>query len=251
MQQHRAYAGSIGVRLLERISETVGPVFSADEALQVAQGLRISASHTYKLLHLLAASSYLRRMAKSLYVIESPLAGGGTPHSFAVATKLVKPSAISHWSALEHWGLVDQIPMVVTASTPKSVVTPEMRTPSTEDTHTKSRQTQRHAAWIVDGIRYEYTRIPPHDMFGIDQVWVDSRTRVPMFDRERALLDAFVHLRGFGAGGLGGQILSEHWGEIDVAKLSRYADRMGRERVSKRVGTAIDEVRRQAAPMAA
>jgi hypothetical protein len=46
---------------------------------------------------------------------------------FAVTAALVQPCAISHWSALEHHGFTTQIPMAVQASTPRKVVTPEMR----------------------------------------------------------------------------------------------------------------------------
>jgi predicted transcriptional regulator of viral defense system len=102
---------------------------------------------------------------------------------------------------------------------------------------------REHGAWVLDGIRYEFIRIRPEDMFGIEEVWVDARTRVPMFDRERALLDAFVHLRGFGAGGLGEQILGEHPDQIDREALLRYAEQMARPRV-------LDRVRRALAPAA-
>jgi predicted transcriptional regulator of viral defense system len=157
------------------------------------------------------------------------------PHSFAIATHLVRPSAISHWSALQHWGLVEQVPFVVTASTPKVVVTPDMRRKPTD----KPVPRLERGAWVIDGVRYEFIRIRAQDMFGIDQVWVDARTQVPMFDKERALLDAFVHFRGLGAGGLGEQILAEHLQELDADKLLRYAERMGRPKVSARVGAAV------------
>ena len=76
-------------------------------------------------------------------------------------------------------------------------------------------------------------------MFGIEEVWIDSRTQVPMFDKERALLDAFVQLRGFGAGGLGEQILSDHWPEIDREKVLRYAETMERPQALIRIRSAL------------
>jgi predicted transcriptional regulator of viral defense system len=237
MQQRSGdYAGISGIRLLEHVVEAHGELFATDEVVEGAQSLGLSRTHAYKLLHELTRSGYLRRLPKGLYVVKSPIAGGVAPHSFAIATHLVRPSAISHWSALQYWALVHQVPFVVTASTPKVVVTPEMRQKEPK----RSSKRREHAAWVVDGVRYEFIRIRPEDMFGIEQVWVDSRTRVPIFDRERALLDAFLHLRGFGAGGLGGQILTEHLQEIDRDKLLRYAERMGRPRVLARVRLALD-----------
>ncbi len=236
MQQiSQGYAGISGIRLLEDLVGRHGELFAADEAVAAAHSLGLSRSHAYRLLHELTRSGYIRRLPKGLYVVESPIAGGLEPHSFSIATHLVRPSAISHWSALHQWGLVEQVPFVVTASTPKVVVTPEMRKKRAPTGVHRG----EHAAWIVDGVRYQFIRIRPRDMFGIEEVWVDARTQVPMFDKERALLDAFSHLRDFGAGGLGEQILAEHPEEIDGEKLLRYTETMGRPRVSARVHQAL------------
>ncbi|MGH7868764.1 MAG: type IV toxin-antitoxin system AbiEi family antitoxin domain-containing protein, partial [Candidatus Dormibacteraceae bacterium] len=125
--QHNNYATPVGIRLLDHLVERYGLLFTSGEAVEVGRELGVSDSHVYKILHELTRSTYLRSLAKTLYVVESPLAGGAAPHSFAIATRLVQPSAISRWSALQHWGLIEQVPFVVTASTPKVVVTPEMR----------------------------------------------------------------------------------------------------------------------------
>src|SRR6266851_2101109 len=232
------YATSSGIQLLEVLVERHGELFAADEAVEAARGLAISRSHAYNLLHDLTRSGFLRRLPTGLYVVASSIAGGVEPHSFAIATHLVRPSAISHWSALHHWGLVEQVPLVVTASTPKSVVTPEMRrTPA----RTPTGRRREHAAWVIDGVRYEFTRIRSRDMFGVVQVWVDAKTEVPMFDKERALLDAFVQLREFGTGGLGEQILVGHPDEIDPEKLIGYAEEMGRPQVMARLRAALDK----------
>ncbi len=44
-----------------------------------------------------------------------------------IATSLVSPSAIAHFSALAHHGLTDQIPQVISAITTRKVVVPSMR----------------------------------------------------------------------------------------------------------------------------
>lgn len=239
MQQRKGYASTSGIRLVELIAQEHGEVFAVDEAIEAARRLDISRSHTYKLLHKLTRSGFLRRLPTGVYVIASSIAGGAEPHVFAIATHLVRPSAISRWSALHHWGLVEQVPFTVTASTPKVVVTPDMRLGGspTEDR-------RGHAAWVIDGIRYEFTRIRSQDMFGVAQVWVDARTQVPMFDKERAVLDAFVQFRQFGAGGLGKQLLAEHGDELDREQLLVYAREMGRPRVVERVRSALLELGR-------
>lgn len=243
--QQRSYARTAGVRLLDHLVDRHGLLFTSGEAVLAGAELGLSAGHVYKLLHDLARSGYLRRLAKSLYTVESPLAIGAAPHSFAIATHLVQPSAISRWSALQHWGLVEQVPFVITASTPKVVVTPAMRS---EVPRQRDRSARSHAAWVIDGVRYEFVRIPADHMFGIDYVWVDARSQVPMFDRERALLDAFVQMRGFGAGGLGEQVLAEHWQDVDVRKLVGYARQMGRPLPMRRLADAWRRVTGQALP---
>jgi predicted transcriptional regulator of viral defense system len=242
MQQPTSeYARSEGIRLLEHLVEAHRGLFTAGEAVAMAQGLGVSASHTYTILHHLARSGYLRRLPKGLYVVTSPIAGGAEPHTFAIATHLVQPSVISHWSALQHWGLIDQIPFVVTASSPKVVVTPDMRRPEPSE----SSRPRRHSAWIIDGLRYEFIRIRSRDMFGIDQVWVDGETQVPMFDRERTLLDAFVQVQRFGVGQLGEEILDERRDLIDQERLIGYAQKMERPRVLARVRAAVDRDRHE------
>ncbi len=227
-----------GIRLLEAVAEEHGEIFTSAEAAQVASRLGLSRVHTRKLVSRLASGGYLRRLRNRLYAVGPRFGSPGVPHAFAVATHLVQPSAISHWSALHHWGLVDQVPLVVSASTPKSVTPPELR-----DGRRERMMKQGHSAWVIDGVRYEYIRIPEQDMFGIRDVWVDDRTQVPMFDAERALLDAFVHLRGFGQSGLGMQILTERGDQVDFEKLMEYARRMGRPAVLQRLESAIARTR--------
>jgi len=47
--------------------------------------------------------------------------------AFALGMALVEPSAVGGWAALNHHGLTEQIPRVITLTTPKRIVTPAMR----------------------------------------------------------------------------------------------------------------------------
>lgn len=230
------YSERLGVQLLRRLTErATTPVVTTADALQAAEEMGISRSHAYKLLSQLSHSGWLERLKYGLYVPQLP---GGPPsaHPFAIATRLAEPAAISHWSALHHWGLVDQVPFSVTASTPKSVVPPSARRSARSDPSPP----KRHAAWVIDGTRYEFIRIPERDLFGTEKVWVDGSTAVPIFDRERSVLDAFVHLKGFGAGHLGDELVATHGDDLDTQKLVSYAEEMGRPLVLKRVHRAVD-----------
>jgi predicted transcriptional regulator of viral defense system len=231
-----AHSDPLGIQLLRRLTEDGSTqVVTTAEALHAAQDLGISTRHAYKLLSQLSHSGWLQRLKYGLYVPQLP---GGPPsaHPFAIATRLAEPAAISHWSALHHWGLVDQVPFSVTASTPRSIVPPSARHSARSD----ESASKRHAAWVIDGARYEFIRIPARDLFGIEQVWVDASTAIPIFDRERSVLDAFVHLKGFGVGGLGDELVATHTDALDPERLLGYAEEMGRPLVLARVRRALD-----------
>jgi predicted transcriptional regulator of viral defense system len=142
---------------------------------------------------------------------------------------LVEPSAVSGWAALNHHGLTEQIPRVVTLTTPKRVVTPAMRGATRAAPST----------WDVAGQRYEIVTVVPAHFFGYEESWI-GESRVRIFDRERALLDCFALPRRFGglAEGLG--ILEEHVRDLNAGRLVEHARQYGTSAVAKRVGYALE-----------
>ena len=50
-----------------------------------------------------------------------------------------------------------------------------------------------HHLWHAAGLDFRYvTVVPKRFDFGIEQVWLDERFRVPVTDRERTVLDLFA-----------------------------------------------------------
>jgi predicted transcriptional regulator of viral defense system len=89
--------------------------------------------------------------------------------------------------------------------------------------------------------------------FGIEEVWVDEHFSVPIYDRERSLLDVFASPRLFGGLGEALGILEEHARDLNPEKLVEYALRYDKASVAKRVGWALDRMgapRRVTAPLA-
>lgn len=157
------------------------------------------------------------------------LPGFPEAHPFALGMALIEPCAVSGRAALNHHGPTEQIPRVITLTTPKRVVTPALRgaVPAAAST------------WEVAGQRFEIITVVPAHFFDDEEVWIgDSRVR--MFDRERALLDCFALPRRFGglAEGLG--ILEEHLRELDLKRLAAHAQHYSRVVVAKRVGYALE-----------
>jgi predicted transcriptional regulator of viral defense system len=228
------HSDGLGLQLLRGKANEGRFIFTTKEARGVAERLGISDAYLRKLLHQLAVSGWLPRLRDGLYAGTGKLSGEIDIPPFAIATRLVSPSAISHWSAMSHHGLTEQIPDVVTAFTPKRFITPRMRTRTKQNSLSKQ-------AWEIEGVRYEYVIVKPEFFFGVEEVWVDQNFKVPVTDRERTMLEGFASARTFGGLGEVLGILEQHLGEFDIEKLVGYALRYGKSAVIKRLGWALEQ----------
>jgi predicted transcriptional regulator of viral defense system len=201
--------------------------------MPVASRLGISEPYLRELLSRLVAGNWLIRLRNGLYAGTGTLPGGGEIHPFAIATHLVTPSAISHWSAMSYHGLTEQIPQVVTAFTPKRFMTPSLRT-------RKKQRSGSKQGWEIGGVRYEFTITKPEFFFGIQEIWIDQNFKVPITDKERTMLEGFASPRFFGGMGEILGILNEHFQEFDLQKLVGYGVRYGKAAVAKRLGWALE-----------
>ncbi|MDO8349053.1 MAG: type IV toxin-antitoxin system AbiEi family antitoxin domain-containing protein [Planctomycetota bacterium] len=224
--------GGLGLALIRTLVEQGRSTFTTAQARDAGRTVGVTDSYLPVLLHRLQRSGWLRRLKQGTYAMTTGLPGVSEAHAFAVGMALVDPCAISGWAALHHHGLTEQIPRVITLTTPKRVVTPAMRgavraAPST---------------WDVAGERYEIVVVVAAHYFGFEETWIDS-ARVRIFDRERALLDCFALPRRFGglAEGLG--MLDEHLREVNVERLAAHALEYGTAAVSKRVGYALEHLK--------
>lgn len=227
----RSYGELAGLRLLDALGSTGLDPFTVAEAKAQGEALGLSESHTTSLLHRLSASGRLTRVKKGVYAVTDPVTQLPRAHPFAIGTALVTPSAISHWSAFQHWGLTEQIPDAVTLSSPTRTFPPA--------TGAETRGTRR--PWVVAGTRYEVMAITRERFFGVEDVWLNERDQVAVFDRERSLLDAFQHFHIFGSLSVGLVALEEHLGEMDLDRLARYAVQLGVTAVIKRLGWALEQ----------
>jgi predicted transcriptional regulator of viral defense system len=221
--------GGLGIALVKALSDQGRSIFTTAQAREAARGLGIADSYLPVLLHRLGRAGWLQRLKHGTYSMTQELPGSPEIHPFAVGMALIDPCAISGWAALNHHGLTEQIPRIITLTTPRRVVTPAMRgavraAPST---------------WDVAGQSYEIVIVISLHFFGFEETWIgDSRVRI--LDRERALLDCFALPRRFGglAEGLG--ILDQHIHELDVHRFVAHALQYGKAVVAKRVGYALE-----------
>ncbi|MFA5975941.1 MAG: hypothetical protein WC859_07210 [Elusimicrobiota bacterium] len=227
MRQTENYGASEGRKLVRYLTDNGQYIFSIEQAHAAAEKLGIPKSYESVLLTSLFQGKWVQRLRRGLYSIADV-----SIHPFAIATRLVEPSAISHWSALNHHGLTEQIPQAVFAITPTKVVTPSMRSSSS------ARPAERHA-WEVGAARYHYMTVKHEYFFGIDPVWVSEQFRIPMTNKERTVLETFASPRLFGGIGEALSVVEQHADKLDIKQLVDYARRYGKASVAKRLGWAL------------
>jgi predicted transcriptional regulator of viral defense system len=228
--EDRGYGAPLGIRLIAELDTSGLDLFPVAQAIEAGHALGLSRGHTNMLLHQLAAAGWVTRLKRGLYAVNDTVTRLPRSHPFAIGTALVSPSAVSHWSALQHWGLTEQIPSAVTLSSPRRTFPPQNQAAAS-----------RQAAWVVAGTAYEFVAIAAARFFGVTHEWISERDRVPVFDRERALLDAFHHFHVFGSLSVALQALEAHLGDIEVRRLVAYAGQLGVAAVVGRVGWALEQ----------
>lgn len=231
----KGYNETQGMRLIKALASYDRNIFSVEDIQKVSREIDISPAYFWQLLSMLHTSGWLERIHRGVYALSGILSGFTHIHPFSIATQMVKPSAISHWSAMSHYGFTEQIPQIVMAITTRKVTTPSMHNPDRSEI-------KRKHAWKIDGVNYEYMTVKSEHYFGIEEIWIDRNTRIPITDRERTLLSAITHPRIFGGMGEVISILSEHIGEVNVNKLVEYAVQYGCDSAAKRLGWSLEKV---------
>ncbi len=230
---------SQGFRLLQELFCRGKRVFEIQDIKNAAIAQKIPLNQLKKIVSNLAKHGRLLRLRRGIYVGIGLLPEQTKAPAFVISAFLIQPSVISHWSALQHHGLTEQVPHTITASTSKKVITPSMRVSDKPSSHKKH-------AWVIDGIRYEYITIAKEIFdLGIETIWIpwageDGFYKVKITDKERTLLDMFNHPKIFGGIGEALGVLENALGDIDIEKLVHYAIKYNKKFLVKRLGWALE-----------
>ena len=228
------YSQSQGVKLLELAVREFGPIFTLDQLKPVAREQQLSGTHLRFLISSLASAGWIEIIKRGTYVVKSVLYSGDIP-PYAIAAALVHPVAISHWSACSHHGFTTQTPAMVQASTPKKVITPEMR-------KGKAHSPRGRATWQANSLEFEFIHVKLDLFWGFDKIWVSSWQQVNITDPERTALDLIARPDIFGGVSAAIEILENAIGQIKVNRLVEYALKYDTGSVIKRLGWALEEL---------
>ena len=196
------------------------------DAVQAASALDLDLDPTRRLLAALAASEWLARVRKGWYIgvpLEASKPREWREDPWAVAAALFSPGYIGGWSAVEHWGLTDQIFNVIYVIAGRKV---------------------KPARQTIQGTDFLIRTVPERTLFGTRRVW---RQRVPVnvSDPHRTIIDILDVPKAAGGALHASEVLqtyfeSEH---ADQTKLLQYGDRLGRGTVFKRLGYLAERAR--------
>lgn len=202
--------------ILQKTQQTI----SAYEAAEI---LNMPKQQAAKLLARWAAKGWISRVKHGLYIpvpLESTTADVLLDDPWVIAEKIYHPCYVAGWSAVEHWGLTEQIFRTVIILTTKKL----------KDRHP-----------VLKGIQFLLHTISKEAMFGLQTIWRDS-VKVSISDPSRTLLDLLAYPS------LGGGIRStvdmlinylnsEH---KNLPLLVDYAKRLDNGAVFKRLGFLLE-----------
>ncbi|TET71564.1 MAG: hypothetical protein E3J56_06515 [Candidatus Aminicenantes bacterium] len=176
---------------------------------------------TKVILSRLEKRGWIERIEKGKYII-IPLGaekGKYTLNEFVIGSLLVKPYAIAYWSALNFYGLTEQIPNTVFMQT-----------------------TARKKKQEIDvfGVKYKLVRIKKEKIFGLRTEWIEE-TEINITDREKTIIDCLDKPQYCGGVVEVAKALRKE--NLNHEKIVKYAREIGNSGVIRRLGYLCDFLR--------
>ena len=218
--------------LLQALARNRARLFTVSEAREVASSIDLQPrpSELTQALHRLCREGWIVRVKSGLYALEPELWGGPPLHEFELAMKLAQPAAISHFSAMQHHSLTDQLPRITFVTVPQTSNPPRLE--------------ERPRPWPMN---FRFLQVQPEHFFGFVQEWV-GETSVTFTDRERTLLDGLSRPRECGGFEEVLHGFEEALEKVEMARLFDYALRLDRV-VARRLGWVLEHLGWPADPL--
>ncbi|MGA2742968.1 MAG: hypothetical protein ABSG65_36715 [Bryobacteraceae bacterium] len=188
-------------------------IFSIELAREFSSRVGLNAPYLTEALYHLRRNRWIVPLRRGLYAISLP---GAVPiHEFEIAMALVHPAAISHWSAMHHHNLTEQIPRRVFVSTTQG------------------------SAPRVASTTCQFVQVKPEHFFGAEQIWI-GEARVSITDLERTLVDGLWMPRYCGDFAEVLHAFEVAAAHLDLDKIVGYALRLGGT-IAKRLGWVLEQ----------
>ena len=222
---------AVATKLLATLAEKGNYIFTFEQAFITAKELGLNKIQLKRLLTSLVTDDWLWHLKKGLYAGVAKLPGFYNIPPFAIGCRLFTPSAVSHLSALHHHGFTDQLPLVITLTTTKKIVTPTM--------HQRDAINHKEHYVASCGSKFLYKTVSQQHFFGHSEIWLDENFKVAITDPERTILDAFIDPAWIGGFGESMGLLENALDQLSIPKLIDYLLRYDQGTVIKRLGWAL------------
>ncbi len=187
---------------------------------EAARMLRIPIGVASDVIHRLRRKGRVIEIRKGEYLLVPARAGIGgswSESTFRAVDAVVRESYyVGFWSAMNYWGMTEQVPRVV------HVVVASRRRP-----------------FRFQGQRVQFVTMRPDRIFGVTRESA-GRGGFSISDRERTLLDALLRPRYCGGVGEATKALTETERELRWPRLEAYVGRLGVDAVTRRLGYLLE-----------
>ncbi|MCP5492606.1 MAG: type IV toxin-antitoxin system AbiEi family antitoxin domain-containing protein [Chlamydiales bacterium] len=208
----------VGLKILRQLAASGLKIFTVQQAKEATKELNLNPDYTTQALHHLVKESWIIRVKRGIYAFSAESGFGEPPHDFEIAMALVEPCAISHWTAMHHHHLTQQIPNTIFAITPSSTSIPR----------------------LISKEKFHFIKIKQESYFGIEKVWI-GEAQVQMTDPERTLLDGLMSPEYCGDFQEVLHAFKMHCDQMNVERVIQYALKLDQS-VVKRLGWVLERL---------
>ena len=219
----------VGIELVRLLASEGDRIFTTDRARELAPQVGLKDSYLAEALYHLRRNDWIVPLRRGLYALSATVPGVSEAHEFEIAMALVNPAAISHWSALHHHGLTEQVPREVIVLT------------TTESTVPRIRRTEARlpgGGYPVVDTTYRFVQVRPERFFGTQKVWVGD-ARISITDVERTLLDGLSMPQYCGDFAEVLHAFQVVMDRLDIERITQYAYRLDTATV-RRLGWVLE-----------
>jgi len=208
--------GKKSALLLSTLSAANKTIFTLDEAVLV---LKEKKSSVAKLLYDLTNKNWLFRLSRGNYLI-LPLEAGPNPtfteHEFVIASHLISPYYISYWSALNYYGMTEQVSRTIFIATTKRKLEKE----------------------LLD-LKFKFITLHKTKFFGFKAI-KQNHHAINIADKEKAIIDCLDLPRYCGGIIEVVKAIDGCKEELDLHKLIVYARQMQNTAILHRLGYILE-----------
>ncbi|MCX9082926.1 MAG: type IV toxin-antitoxin system AbiEi family antitoxin domain-containing protein [Candidatus Methanoperedens sp.] len=208
--------GTNELKLLFTLEEENKSIFSITDAKRI---LKTSTPSVWNVIYRLKKKGRIEEIEKGKYLLIPARAGYGGSWSevpYLLVPNIISTYYIGFWTALNYWGMTEQVPNVVFVAT-----------------------TRRKKDVEFGDTRYEFVTLMKKRFFG----YVEENTASGTFNissREKTIIDCILYPKY--CGGLD-EVIKGIWkakDELDFIKLLEYSKRMDVSVVTRRIGYALE-----------